>query len=60
MEKDEILIFFHLIRHSFVMTPSPQGEGFELAFFKKVEKNLTKANSLLRFFFDTQGAKKKA
>jgi hypothetical protein len=38
MEKDEISIFFHLIRHSFVMTPSPQGEGFEFAFFKNQSK----------------------
>jgi hypothetical protein len=45
MEKIEILSLFHLIRQplhslrSLGLTPSPQGEGFELAFFKKVAKN---------------------
>ena len=40
MEKSKILIFFHLIRHSFVMTPSPQGEGFEVAFLKNVGEDI--------------------
>ena len=40
MEKGKISIFFHLIRQphhslrSLGLTPSPQGEGFEFAFFK--------------------------
>ena len=49
----------HLIRLA-GSAPSPTGEGFEFTVFKKVAKNLTQANSLIRFFFDTQGAKKKA
>ena len=39
----------------------PRLKVFGATFFQKGrKKSLTQANSLLRFFFDTQGAKKKA
>ena len=39
----------------------PRLKVFGATFFQKGSKKfLTQANSLLRFFFDTQGAKKKA
>ena len=44
-----------------VFYPFPRLKVFGATFFQKgSKKTLTQANSLLRFFFDTQGAKKKA